>query len=81
MRDQDREAAGKCDTIIQEAIGRINAEGIPMHVAIDRLATYAAYASVIYAGKQHTAEQFRQIGDTVAAGVFDDVGTKPVGRG
>lgn len=73
MRDQDRAAAEQCDTIIQEAIGRINETGIPLHVMIDRLATYAAYASVIYAGKAHTAEQFRTIGDTVEAGVFDGV--------
>jgi hypothetical protein len=81
MRDEDREDARQCDDIIKEALERIQAAGVPMHVMIDRLATYAAFASVVYAGKTHTAEQFHQIGNTVASGVFDDVTGSQIGRG
>lgn len=81
MRDEDRAAAAKCDYILQTALDAFNKAGVPMHVAIDRLATYAAYASVVYAGKAHTVEQFKAIATTVEAGVFDGIAGKPVGRG
>lgn len=62
-----------CDEIIKDTVARIQDQGVPIHIMIDRLATYAAYGSTLYAGKAHTAEQFRQMADTVEAGLFDDL--------
>lgn len=79
MKRMDIEAAQTqakrvhCDNVIKFAINDMLEDGLPIEVIIDRLATYSAFAMVIYGGKAHAVDQLRKMADTVEGGLFDNL--------
>lgn len=66
----------QCDDVLKSALARIHESGVPMHIMIDRLFTYAGFTACAYAGKENAAQQMRQMADTVEAGLFDGLDEK-----
>ena len=65
--DIDTQAA---DQVIAQAVHLLEGMGLPRATIIDRMMTWAAYASVVENGSAHTADEFQLAGDRIAAGAF-----------
>ena len=69
--DQIPTGRREADRILRAALADMETAGVPDEIAIDRLLTFGAFASVQKIGKEGTAQQLASVADLVGKGLFD----------